>query len=343
MTHRSSRFLRGVARLLPALPLLALAGCSAREFPQTIFEPHSDYAGWIQALNVQLIFWVTVIFVVVQGMLIIAAVRFRDRPGAPEPKPVHGNTALEIGWTLAPAIILAMVAVPTILTIFKSQAPAPAGAIKVQAIGHQWWWEFRYPDLGIVTASEMHIPVNRPVLVEIESADVIHSFWFPAIGGKRDAVPSRTNRMWFTADSVGTYPGQCAEFCGLSHANMRMKLMVDAGADYDAWVAHQKLAPAEPDSTSLAGRGRQIFSQAACVGCHTVDGVSAGIIGPNLTHVGSRTSLAGAIFPNDADHLGKWIQDAPGSKPGSLMPALPALGITPEQVPALVAFLQSLK
>src|SRR5207237_1050821 len=134
----------------------------------------------------------------VQGVLIVAAVRFRHRPGAPDPKPVHGNTALEIAWTLAPAVILALVAIPTIQTIFRSQSGFPKDALKVEVIGHQWWWEFRYPELGVVTASELHVPLRRSVVVDIQSADVIHSVWFPAIGGKRDAIPGHTNHIWFT-------------------------------------------------------------------------------------------------------------------------------------------------
>ena len=333
-------------RLVTALMLAAsalAAGCSPNEFPQSTFNAHSEYATWVNNLNVQLIFWVTFLFVLVVTVLLVAAIRFRARPGAPDPKPVHGNTALEIAWTIAPAIILAMVAVPTVITIFKTQGAPPPNAMRVKVVGHQWWWEFQYPELGIVTANEMHVPIHRPVIVDIESADVIHSFWIPAMGGKRDAIPNHTNHIWFTADTTGTFPGQCAEFCGMSHANMRLKVMTETPADFDAWAANQKKDPVEPDSTSLAGKGKQIFSGAACIACHTINGVSAGIIGPNLTHVGSRTSIAGALFPNTPDEMAKWIGDAPGRKPGSLMPALSALGITADQIPAVVAYLQSLK
>ncbi len=326
--------------LLIATALLAIAGCNLREFPQSTLSPHSNYAWWIQHLLEQLVFWVVVIFVIVQGLLIYAVVRFRNRPGAPDPKPVHGNTMLEIGWTIAPAIILTLVAVPTVLTIYRTQGKAPEGSLAVKVVGHQWWWEFQYPALGIVTANEMHVPVGRAVVVAIESADVIHSFWFPVVGGKRDAIPNRTNQLWFIADSVGTFPGQCAELCGISHANMRMKLMVDTPADFDAWVAGQKRGPVQPDSTTLAGKGKALFAQSACVGCHTIEGVSAGVIGPNLTHVGSRTSFAGSLYHNDETNLGKWITNAPALKPGSLMPNL---GLPPDQVSALVAYLESLK
>ncbi len=328
---------------LAALAALLLGGCTRQQFPQSTLHPTADYSGWIQNLNLQLTFWVVVIFVLVQGLLIVAVVRFRARPGAPEPKQVHGNTTLEIAWTIAPAIILALVAVPTVLTIWKTQSRPPGDLMKVKVVGHQWWWEFQYPDLGVTTASEMHVPVGKTVWVDIETADVIHSFWFPAVAGKRDAVPNHTNHIWFTADSLGTFPGQCAEFCGLSHANMRMKLMVESPADFALWVADQKHAPVEPDSTTLAGQGRRIFATAACIGCHTIDGVSAGIIGPNLSHVGSRTTIAGGLFPNTPDQMAKWIADAPGRKPGAIMFPLASLGITQEQIPAIVAYLQSLK
>jgi cytochrome c oxidase subunit II len=347
--------LRLIAALLVAIPL-ALTGCTLHDFPQTTFQPRSDFAGWVLSLNNQLILWVVIIFVLVQGLLIVAIVKFRARPDSPDPKPVHGNTALEIGWTIAPAIILAIVAVPTVLTIFKTQNLPPHSDFHVQAIGHQWWWEFEYPAEGFKTANEMHVPVGRTVVVDIASVDVIHSFWFPAMGGKRDAVPNHPNHMWFTPDSVGVYMGQCAEFCGMSHANMRMKLFVDTPEDYATWVAGQKLPPHDPggapsDSVtavaastaptgSLAAQGKEIFSQNACIGCHTISGISEGIIGPNLNHFASRTSFAGAIFERNPDNLGKWLADAPSRKPGSLMMNL---GLTPEQIQALVAYLQSLK
>lgn len=319
---------------------LALGGCALQDYPQSTLHPHSDYASSIQRLLETLVFWVVVIFVLVEGALIVTVVRFRSRPGAPDPKPVHGNTVLEVAWTIAPALILAFVAVPTVLTIFKTQAKAPAGALEVKVVGHQWWWEFQYPEYGITTASEMHVPVGRAVAVSLETADVIHSFWFPIVGGKRDVVPSRVNHMWFTADSVGEFPGQCAELCGVSHANMRMKLFVRTPEEFEAWVAAQGKAPFEPDSTSLAGKGKQVFLEVGCVACHTIQGVSPGILGPNLTHVGTRTSIAGSIFPNDAGHLAKWIANPQGQKPGATMLNL---GLNPDQIAALVAYLQSLK
>jgi cytochrome c oxidase subunit 2 len=323
-----------------SITALLLAGCSERDYPQTAMVPHSDNARMLRGLLDAQVFWVVVIFLIVQVVLLIAVFRFRSRPGAPDPKPVHGHTGLEIAWTIAPAVILALVAVPTIAVIYKTQADRPLNAMVVKAIGHQWWWEFRYPGLGVVTASEMHIPVGQPVIVEIETADVLHSFWFPAVAGKRDAIPNHTNSLWFTADHEGVYPGQCFELCGLSHANMRMKLFVENQARFDDWVRGQLAAPATPDSGSLAWQGRQIFSKTSiCWTCHTVKGLSPGTTGPNLTHIATRTSIAGSTFPNDAEHLNRWITNPPANKPGSIMPNL---GLSQDQVTALVAYLQTL-
>ncbi len=362
MVNRRRAAARALAMVLAAAPLL-IAGCNQRDYPQSVFAPHSEFAGWLSNLNLVLVAWVVVIFLLVQGLLLVAVIKFRARPGAPDPKPVHGHTLLEIAWTIAPAVILAIVAVPTVLLIFRTQGKAPREDVVVNVIGHQWWWEYQYPQLGIVTAGELHLPVGRTVVVDITSADVIHSFWLPGMGGKRDAVPTHHNRIWFTPDSVGMYLGQCAEFCGMSHGNMRTKLFVDSDVQFDAWVAAQKAPPAVPESTaaapaastgggavaaaatpagggSLAAKGRQIYSTSACIGCHTLQGISFGVVGPNLTHFATRTSFAGAMYERTDENLARWLENPPARKPGSLMPNL---GLTPEQVTALVAYLQSLK
>ena len=323
-----------VVLLLPAL------GCTLHQFPQTTLDPQSDYASLIQRLLVKLVFWVVLIFVVVEGVLIVTVLRFRARPGSPQPKPVHGNVALEIAWTVAPALILVAIAIPTVATIFKTQAAAPAGAVAVKVVAHQWWWEFQYPQRGVVTANELHVPVGRPVELTLVSADVIHSFWIPAIGGKRDVVPAHVNRLWFTPRTEGTYPGQCAEMCGLSHANMRMKLVVERPGEFERWVKLQLSPPAEPESLSSAGRGRRLFGDVGCAACHTIRGVSPGVVGPDLTHLASRSTIAGATYPNTPEMLSRWIEDPPARKPGTLMPKL---GLQPGQVADLVAYLRSLE
>jgi cytochrome c oxidase subunit 2 len=318
---------------------VALAGCGGH-YPQTTLAPRSDLGLSIDHLFTGIFGWALAVFIVVEGLLLFTIIKFRARPGAPEPKTIHGHTALEIAWTLAPVLILVVVAVPTVRTIFQTQAPAPAGALQVQVIGHQWWWEYRYPAQAVVTANELHVPVGRPIQLVMTSADVIHSFWAPAVAAKRDVIPGHTNYIVFTPDSVGTYTGQCAEFCGDSHANMRLSVMVESDSAFRAWVADQQAPAAVPDPKSLAGQGKAVFSRSACIGCHTITGVSAGVIGPNLSHVASRTTIAGGEFPNDSLDLALWIHNAPDRKPGSMMMRM---DLTPADLEAVVAYLRSLK
>ncbi len=318
-----------------------MTGC-AGPFPQSTLSPHSDFGRAIDGVFTGIFWWAAGVFVVVEALLIVALIRFRHREGRPAPKPTHGHTVLEVAWTLAPAVILVFVAVPTVRTIFATAGEAAPDALKVEVIGHQWWWEYKYPDLGIVTANEMHLPVGTPVEVSITSADVIHSFWAPALGGKRDAIPGHVNRIAFRAEAAGDYAGQCAEFCGASHANMRLRVLVEPDAAFQGWVETERAGPAVPAKGSLAERGKAVFSRNACLGCHTIQGVSPGIIGPNLTHVGSRTTLAGGMFPNDSAHLASWIADAPSLKPGSLMTRMKP-PLTDADIAAVIAYLQSLK
>ena len=320
---------------------LTISACGG-PYPQSTLHPRADFGRAVDHLFTDIFWWAAFVFLVVETMLVVALIRFRHREGRPTPKPLHGHTVLEIAWTLAPAVILVFVAVPTVRTIFATAGEAPADALKVAVIGHQWWWEYKYPDLGIVTANEMHVPVGKPVQVSITSADVIHSFWAPALGGKRDAIPGHLNRIAFRADTVGDYAGQCAEFCGASHANMRLRVLVDSDAGFQAWVKAEQRGPLAPAPRSLAERGKAVYSRSACLGCHTIQGVSPGVIGPNLTHAGSRATIAGGIFPNDSAHLAAWIGDAPSLKPGSLMTRMQP-PLTDADIAALVAYLQSLK
>ena len=328
-------------RLWLTTAALALAGC-AGPFPQSTLRPRSDVGRAIDHLFTDIFWWAVIVFVLVETLLLIALIRFRHREGRPTPKPTHGHTALEIGWTLAPAVILVLVAVPTVRTIFATAGDAPPDALKIDVIGHQWWWEYRYSALGVVTANEMHVPVGRPVQVSITSADVIHSFWAPALGGKRDAIPGHETRIAFRADSVGDYSGQCAEFCGKSHANMGLRVIVDADSAFEAWAKAEQGGPATPAPGSPAERGKAVYSRSACLACHTIQGVSPGVIGPNLTHVGSRTTIAGGMFPNDSAHLARWIADATALKPGSLMPRMQP-PLSDGDIALIVAYLQSLK
>jgi cytochrome c oxidase subunit 2 len=315
-----------------------IAGCGG-DYPQSTLHPTADFGSEIDRLYRTIVWWALGVFVVVEAALFVAILRFRDRPGAGEPKQVHGSTLLEISWTLAPAVVLIFIAVPTIRTIFRTEGTPPADAMEVEVVGHQWWWEFRYPALGITTANELHVPAGRPVALAMTSDDVIHSFWAPKLGGKRDVMPGRTTRIVFTPDSVGVFFGQCAEFCGESHANMRMRVVVDDTVGFAAWAERQGM----PADTAILGpaerRGLQAYRTKGCMACHAVEGVSAGVIGPDLTHVGSRSTIAAGILPNTIEGLSRWIRDPEAEKPGSLMPKMP---MTEEELADLAAFLRSL-
>jgi cytochrome c oxidase subunit 2 len=326
-------------RIWPCLLAIGAAAC-AGEYPQSTFHPTSDFAGALDGLFRGIFWWALGVFVLVEGLLLFVILRYRRRKGGPEPRQLHGHTALEIGWTIAPALILVFIAVPTIRTIFQSTGEAREGALRVEVIGHQWWWEFRYPQFGITTANELWVPVGQPVALEMTTADVIHSFWIPKLAGKRDVIAGRVNRIAFTADSTGVFLGQCAEFCGASHANMRLTVTVASEPAFRAWAAKQTAEPAPLDSGSVAWQGRQVFARSACIGCHTMADVpvARARIGPDLSHVGSRRTIASGLFPNDAEHLRQWVADAPAMKPGSLMPAMV---LSAEDLDAIVAYLQS--
>src|SRR5688572_25237444 len=217
---RNHRLRQLVSVGLPTLIVLALASC-AQEYPNTTFEHTTEFNTAIDALWDELLFWGTIVFVIVEAILIYTIVRFRRRPESPEPEHVHGNTKLEIAWTIAPALILVLIAVPTVRTIFRTQAKAVPNALQVEVIGHQWWWEFRYPQLGIVTANDLYLPIGRTVNFSLKTADVLHSFWIPRLGGKRDLIANHTNFLWFTVDSAmgsSALNGACTEYCGASHA-----------------------------------------------------------------------------------------------------------------------------
>lgn len=328
-------------RLVLVLLLLFLTACTGGgPFPQSVFAPRSDFSTELAGLFKSIFWWAVAVFVIVETLLVIALARYRARRGAAEPTPVHGHTALEIGWTLAPALILVFIAVPTMRAIFDTAGHAPEGALRVEVVGHQWWWEYRYPTLNISAYNELHIPVGTPIQVDMTSADVIHSFWVPRLGGKRDLIQGRTNRIAFRADSIGEYWGQCAEFCGASHANMRLRVFVQSDSTFQRWVDQQRAAPATPVKGSPAEAGMQVFRRSACIGCHTIAGLAQGKIGPDLSHVGSRATIAGALFPNTTETLHHWILNAPSLKPGVLMPPQ---NVAPQDLDALIAYLQSLK
>lgn len=413
--------------------VFGLAACGV-EYPNSTFNPTTDHNADVLVLWDQLMFWGTVVFLGTELVLVYTLFKFRRRPGQTGvPKQVHGNTTIEIIWTVIPVVILTLIAVPTVSTIFKTQAKAAPDALQVEVIGHQWWWEFRYPQYGIVTANELYIPNGRTVNFALTTIDVLHSFWVPQLSGKRDLVTNRTNYLWFTpSDTLASsvWNGFCAEYCGASHANMKFRTYSVTPEEFDMWVAHQKTqaafpvaaAPAEipavpagagappqaqgeaPSATASvtsvqpdvpvwtypmekvraefphtvpatplpagisydesllsAGdpeRGMQAFMMGGCIGCHTIAGNPMAIskIGPNLTHIGTRHTLAAGIYENTPHNLALWIKSAPHMKPGSLMPtvgkgiydptlkAVKTMGaLTDEQIADVVAYLNALK
>ncbi len=343
MTSRSKMRLK-TAAMTGALAL-ALTACSRTDLPQDSLNPAGRYSTKINNLFWP-VFWIAVgVFVLVEGLLVFALIRYRHRRGGPQPVQVHGNRRLEIGWTLAPAVLLAGVAFFTVPVIF-SLAAQPAEALQITVTGHQWWWEVQYPGLNVVTANEVHIPVGQTVYVSLKSVDVIHSFWVPRLAGKQDLEPGNTTHLKIQANQAGTYEGQCAEYCGVSHANMRLKVFAQGQSDFQAWLAHEAQPAGVPAPGSLAAQGEQLFNNGQflkglrCTACHTTDPKQSGTVGPNLAHFGSRTSFAGATFPNRDGPLARWLENPLAQKPGVDMPYL---GLSQDQIKALVAYLESLQ
>jgi cytochrome c oxidase subunit 2 len=296
--------------------------------------------------------------IIVSGVLIYVVLRFRMKPGDEKsvPKQIEGNHRLEIVWTIIPIVILAVVAVPTVKAAFETHVPAASygDPMTITATGHQWWFEFEYAGLKnearadgrVVTANELWIPVGKPVIVKLTSDDVIHSFWVPKLAGKVDMIPGRTNQMWLKADEAGIYYGQCAEYCGSAHANMRFRVIAVSQSDYDKWIAHRQTAVAAPTDAQAIG-GKALFegekgNNSYCFKCHAIDGSAKanGATAPNLSNIGSRTTLGAGIIPNTDENLRKWIKDPTSIKPGVKMPRHP--GLTNEELDQIVAYLRSL-
>jgi cytochrome c oxidase subunit 2 len=302
-------------------------------------------------------FWIGVMIgVVVIAATIFVAVRFRARADDERPVQTHGHTGLEIGWTIVPALILAVMAVPTVAVVFDL-AEEPDEGVEILVTGKQWWWEYEYVDEGFVTANEMHIPVGVPVSLRLTSDNVIHSFWVPNLAGKKDVVPGREHFLRIEADEPGLYLGQCAEYCGLSHANMRLRVIAQTPDDYEAWVASQQQG-LTAEQQDIVDNG--VIAKYGCAACHSFASTTRDVgarVGPNLAHFASRQTFAGAIFDRTDENLAEWVRDAPGMKPmqtgdqpgpapntTGLVPGMPAFpSMTDEEVAALVDFLQSLQ
>jgi cytochrome c oxidase subunit 2 len=332
MTPRRSRGRRLVLAAAAAV-VVVLAGCSeVKNNGQNSLQPKGPQAQKIDNLFTPILVIAIIVGIAIIIATVVLAVKFRYRPGKNEnPKQIHGNTKLEIGWTILPALLLAIVAVPTVATIFDlAQNPGPS-ALQVSVEGKQWWWQFSYPEEKVVTADELIIPTGRDVFVKLNACDgtgaaktcnVIHSFWVPELSGKKDVVPGQTNTLTLSADKPGTYLGQCAEYCGLSHANMRFRVIAKSPADYQQWVDEQKQGPVNPlyqsDGTTPAGPTQELIVKTfQCTNCHIFDDSSKATYGPNLTHLASRTVFASGSYPLNKQNLTRWVRDAPSMIPMS--------------------------
>jgi len=288
------------------------------------------------------------IFLVVGGLLLYALLRYRHRPNdvnaAQEPAQIYGSNQIELSWTVIPILIVVMLFLATARVILATEdAPKPVSALDVTVIGHQFWWEYRYPKLGIVTANELHIPVSdpkhpTPTYLTMSSADTDHSFWVPRLAGKTDLIPNQVNTMWIDPNNSGLYLGQCAQYCGVQHAKMLIRIYADSPADFAAWVAHQQELAVENPS---AAEGREIFQHNACISCHAVAGtVATGRFGPDLTHIASRDTIASGSVPNTAANLRAFVDNPASFKPGALMPPM---HLNDHDLNAVTAYLMSLK
>lgn len=355
----------GRRRWISVLPLAGLAwltsGCGVigGKIASTS-DPAGDQARHIWDLFMVPVWWLSVaVFLLVTGWLLLNIILFRRKPGDTRiPPQVHGHPRLEIAWTLIPAVILALIAIPSTRLIFQlNRDPGPSSnALRVQVIGHQWWWEFRYPEYGIVTAGDLHLVVDRPVVLTITSQDVIHSFWPPRLAGKVDAVPGRENTMVFTPEETGVFYGQCAELCGAQHAHMQFRVVVQTQQEFDAWVQKHRQPAPDPAPGTLAATGKELFEgPAGCAGCHSVNPTydpstpinKTLMVGPNLAYVAERQTLA-AFLPNTVENLHQWIANTEHVKPYSIMAekwwkirAQQNQLLTDEQVNAIVEYLRS--
>jgi cytochrome c oxidase subunit 2 len=277
----AARAVRRLSRLAPLLVLLLVlvATACSRDFPQTTLAPKGDLARIEDDIFFTTVKWATLVFVLVEGALIYAIFRFRGKPGDPEPEQIHGNTVVEITWTVIPALILAMIAVPTVKAIFKeNETPKGGDVLTVEVVGHQWWWEFRYPGLNLTTANELHVPVGRTVSLKMGAYDVVHSFWLPQFAGKRDVFPNRETRLWFTAEEPGEYTGQCAEFCGIQHGRMAFRVIAQAPAAFDAWAGHMQTLGAP--AAAAAATSADSFRRATAGGTVQQQGAKQGAPAP---------------------------------------------------------------
>jgi len=332
--------------LLADLFVSTLCFAETSEHISNIFKPESAPADSIFRLSILVLIITGVIFLIVAGLILYSITKFRKRRSEDnqEPPQVYGSNQVETAWTIIPIFIVIVLILATAQVIHSIQdAPQPPNAIEVTAIGHQFWWEFRYPRLGVVTANELHVPVSdakrpTPTFLTLLSADTVHSFWVPQLAGKTDLVPNRMNRMWIEPYKTGIYFGQCAQLCGRQHAKMLLRVYVDSQEQFNNWIQEQKQPAA---IVSAVAEGRKIFESTACLNCHAVAGtVATGRFGPDLTHLMSRDTIASGAAINNADQLKIWLRSPDHIKPGSLMPAM---NVNEHDLTALTEYLMTLK
>jgi cytochrome c oxidase subunit II len=331
------------------LPVAAAGLPDAPSSSTSIFAPASTPADSIFGLSLFVLAITGAIFIIVASLLVYSAVKFRRKQDDDrrEPPQIYGSNQLELAWTVIPVLIVVVLFLTTARIIHAIQdARKPANAIEVTVVGHQFWWEYRYPKYGFVTANELHVPVSdsknpTPTFLTLLSADTDHSYWVPRLAGKTDLIPNHPNSLWIDPHETGIYLGQCAQYCGTQHAKMLLRVYVEPRADFDRWVQEQQ-QPAEVGAqmNSSVEEGRRVFETTACINCHAVRGTLAnGRFGPDLTHLMSRDSIASGAAPNTPENLRLWIQNPDAIKPGSLMPAM---NLTDQQFDQLTAYLLTL-
>ena len=322
-----------------------VAAAGSVRAPQNIFSPVSTPATDIHHLSLLVLAICAAIFLVVFSLLVYVVVKYRRRAADDdrEPPQIYGSNQVEIAWTVIPILIVVVLFLAAARVIHAVEdARFPPGTLEITAVGHQFWWEFRYPGYGFITANELHVPVSEsghptPTHITLLSADVDHSFWVPMLAGKTDLIPNRRNEMWIDPHEIGTYLGQCAQYCGTEHAKMLLTVDVQSRGDFETWVQAQKAPAAVVDEVAA---GRRVFETTACVNCHTIAGTGAdGKFGPDLTHLMARKTIAAGAAENTEENLRLWVTSPDAIKPGALMPAMQ---LPKQDIDLLVAYLMSL-
>ena len=341
---KKAAWLVGLAGFL--VPAIAAAQSRSPLGPTNIFAPDSTPAHSVFRISSFVLEITGAIFVVVFSLLVYTVVKFRERKGeeSSEPAQVYGSNQMEVAWTILPVLIVVVLFLSTAQVIHRVQdAEAPANALQVTAVGHQFWWEYQYPQYNFTAANELHVPVSdpksaTPTYLHLLSADVDHSFWVPRLAGKTDLIPNHPNTMWIDPQETGLFLGQCAQFCGAQHAKMLLRVYVDSKPDFDKWVRHQQ-EPAASDPAGAAGSA--LFITKTCFACHSIRGTAAvGTVGPDLTHLMSRDTIASGVLPNTPENLRAWIRNPEAIKAGSKMPAI---DMTDDELNQIVAYLETLR